>query len=93
MRLEVVPGRLEIAEGRLGRGEVQGHQAAGRIVDEHQQRAGRRALLEPAVIAAIDLDQLAQARTAVPRLVDLGRALLARNPQAGVDHQVANSFL
>ena len=61
MRLEVVPGRLEIAEGRLGRGEVQGHQAAGRIVDEHQQRAGRRALFKPPVVAAIDLNELAVA--------------------------------
>src|SRR5258707_266589 len=44
------------------------------------------------MIAAIDLDQLAQARTPVPRLVNLGRALLARNPQAGFGHQVPHGF-
>jgi hypothetical protein len=42
------------------------------------------------VIAAINLDRLAQARTAIPRLVELGRALLARNPQARIGHQVPN---
>ena len=71
MLFDIEPRRLEITEGRLGRGQVQGHQAAGRVVNKHQQRAGRRALLKPAMIAAVDLDQLAQARTPISRLVDL----------------------
>jgi hypothetical protein len=63
---------------------------ASRVV--HGQPA-RASLLEPAVIAAVDLDQLAQARAPVPRLVDPGRTLLARNPQAGLGHQVPHGFL
>ncbi|MBS0454263.1 MAG: hypothetical protein JSS14_23435 [Proteobacteria bacterium] len=39
------------------------------------------------MVAAIDLNELAQARAAVARLVDLGRALLARDPQARGRHQ------
>jgi hypothetical protein len=35
------------------------HQLAGCVVDEDQQRAGLAALLEPSVITAVDLDQLA----------------------------------
>ena len=35
------------------------HQRAGRIVDEDQKRAGGTAILEPAMIRAVDLDQLA----------------------------------
>jgi hypothetical protein len=59
---------------------VQLHQPAGGVVDEHQQRAHRSPVLEPGVVAAIDLDELAQAGSPVARLVDLGRALPARRP-------------
>src|SRR5260370_11594466 len=90
---DVRPRRLEIAEGRFARREVQMHQPAGRIVDVHQQCAGRRPFLEPPVIAAIDLDQFAQTRTTRPRLVDLRRALPAWYPQTGVPHQPSSPFL
>jgi hypothetical protein len=40
----------------------QSHQAAGRVANKYRQRAGRRALFKPAVITAIDLDQLARNR-------------------------------
>jgi len=90
---EVAPRRLEITEGRLGRGEVQGHQPAGGVIDKHQQRAGQRALLKPPMIAAVDLDQLGQARSTIPRLVDPGRTLLARHPQARFSHQAPHGFL
>jgi hypothetical protein len=46
--------RLELAESRLARREMQKHQPAGCIVDVRQQRALRRARLEPAMLAAID---------------------------------------
>ena len=62
------------------------HQPAGRVVDEDQQRAGRPAVLEPAVLAAVDLHQLAQAVAAVAGLVDPPAAGLARHPQAGLAH-------
>jgi hypothetical protein len=80
VRLDVLSGRLEIAESRLGRGEVQGHQTAGRVINKHQQRAGRCTLFKPAMIAAVDLNQLAQARTTISRLVDHGWTLSTRRP-------------
>ena len=52
--------RLEVALGALAQHEPQLHQPADGIVDEHQQRAGFAPVLEPAVLAAVDLDQLAQ---------------------------------
>ncbi|KVO76818.1 hypothetical protein WM28_31090 [Burkholderia ubonensis] len=45
------------------------------------------------MFAAVDLDQLAQARPSCPRLVDLRRSLPARRPQAGVGHQPADCLL
>ena len=78
VRLDVLGRRLEITEGGFRRGEVQGHQLAGGVINKHQQRARRRTVLEPATIAATDLDQLALARAPIPRLVDLGRMLPAR---------------
>jgi len=65
-------------------------QPAGGVIDVHQQRAGRRAVLEPRVITAIDLHQLTQTRAPVARLVHLGRAQLARHPETGVDHDPAH---
>ena len=85
--------RLEVREARLGRDEVQLHQSARRIIDVDQQRAGFGAILEPGVIAAVDLDQLTDAGSAVARLVDLGCSLPARLPQASLDHQLADRLL
>ncbi len=73
--------------------EAQFHDPAGGIVDIDQQRAGWRALLKPAVIAAVNLDQFAIAGAPVTRLVDLRRALFAWHPQSGHRHQPANRFL
>jgi hypothetical protein len=52
---------------------VQLHQPARGVVDEHQQRAADITLLEPGVVAAVDLDQFAQAGAAVARLVNRKR--------------------
>src|SRR3984893_14705190 len=86
---EVRARHLEVTEGRFGHREVQHHQTAGRIVDIHEQRARGRAILEPGVLAAVDLDQLTGTGTPGPWLVDLRCPLAARNPQAGGDHQRA----
>ncbi|CAG9199945.1 hypothetical protein BVI1335_150020 [Burkholderia vietnamiensis] len=91
--LDVCPRRLEVAEGRFGLREVQHHQPARRIVDVHQQHAGLRPFLEPPMVAAIDLDQLAQARPACSWLINLRWSLSARNPQASVRHQLPDRFL
>ena len=85
MGLEVALQGLEIAEGTLRRHEAQLHQSAGRIVDEHEQGAGIGAILEPAMLAAVDLDQLAQGLAAQPGLMKAS-ALLAGEPQTRVDH-------
>ena len=53
--LQIGARRVEIGESRLAPDELQMHQPAGRIVDEHQQGALRPAILEPPVLAAIDL--------------------------------------
>jgi len=45
------------------------------------------------MLATINLHQLAQTRAPGPRLAHLRRTLPARDPQAGVGHQVAHGFL
>ena len=80
MCLQIAPGRLEIVEGAFAGDEAQLHQPAGRVINEHQQRAGRTAVLEPVMLTAVDLDQLTQAVTTLPRLVDAWAAILARGP-------------
>src|SRR5690349_19801355 len=93
MLLEVGPRGFEVREGRLGRHEVQLHQLAGGVVDKYQQRARWRAVFEPRVVAAVDLDQFASAGSTVARLVDLGGALFAGRPQARRHHQYPDGLL
>jgi hypothetical protein len=45
------------------------------------------------MLAAVDLDQFAQARAPRSRLVDLRRTLAARHPQAGGRHEPTHRFL
>ena len=85
--LQVGTGGLEIAAGRFRIREVQMHQPAGGVIDIDHQGAGRPAVLEPRMVAAIDLDQLANTVPAVTRLINLCRALPTRNPQSGLRHQ------
>jgi hypothetical protein len=66
---EVRHRRVEVVEGRFGLHEPKLHQPSGRIVHIDQHRAAVRALLEPLVVAPVNLHQLAQALPAVPRLV------------------------
>src|ERR1700746_948165 len=58
---QISAGRLEIGKGRLAFDKLQMHQTAGRIVNKHQQGALRPAVLEPVMLAAIDLHQFANA--------------------------------
>src|ERR687894_113416 len=88
MGLEIALEGLEIGEGALRGHEAQLHQPAGCIIDEDEQRAGVGAVLEPAMLAAVDLDQFAQGLAAQPRLMKAS-ALLAREPQARLDHPLA----
>lgn len=81
VRLDVGAHRLEIGERALARHELQSINWR-RIVDEHQQRALRTALLEPPMLAAIDLDQLADTVAAMPRLMNPRLAIAALDPDA-----------
>src|SRR5437870_12388309 len=67
--LEVAPGRVEVIERGLGVREAELHEAAGGVVDVDQQRAARATILEPGVLAAIELDELAEAGPALPRRI------------------------
>jgi hypothetical protein len=80
--------RTEIAERALGFNKLKVHQGAGRIVDEDEQGAGRSAILEPVMIRAINLDQLAITFPAQTRLVERA-ALLPRQPNPRVLHPFA----
>jgi hypothetical protein len=84
--LQVRDGGPEVVESRLGLDEAQLHQIARRVVDVDQQRAARPTAFEPRVVAAVDLDELAVALAAIPRLVRLGYALVPRDPQPSRPH-------
>src|SRR5438034_1204780 len=68
--LEVAPGRVEVIERGLGVREAELHEAAGGVVDVDQQRAARATILEPGVLAAIELDQPRRAPARQPPLGD-----------------------
>ena len=55
MGLEIALQRFEVGRRTLAWYEAELHQLACGVVDEDQQRAGLAALLEPAVLAAVDL--------------------------------------
>ncbi len=93
MVFQIGTGGLEVAEGRFATGERQVHQATGGAVDVDQEGARRRTILEPAMIAAINLDQLAEASSAITWLVHLRRSCPTRRPQAGIHHDAPNRFL
>ena len=83
---EVGAGGSEISKGRLTLDKLEVHQATGRVVNEHEQRALRPAILKPPVLAAVNLDQLANAIAPVTGLMDTLPPLLAIEPQPRFNH-------
>src|SRR5262249_3255653 len=83
---EVGASRVEIGKSRLALDKPQMHQAAGRMVDEHEQGALRAAILKPPVLAAVDLHQLADTVAPGAGLMDALSPLLTIEPQPGLDH-------
>ena len=77
---------MEVAERRLGLAHPKRHELAGRIVHVHQQHRAGSTVLEPVMVRAVDLHELAVAITTVTRLLDTLVALTARQPDAVVDH-------
>ena len=68
---------MEIRERRLALDKLKVHQPARRIIDKHQQGALWPAILKPPMLAAIDLNQLADALAPRTGLVNSSQALLA----------------
>lgn len=54
-------GGLEVPEGRLGPLKPEVHEPPGGVAHAHEQAAGWAAVLEPGVLGAVDLDELAEA--------------------------------
>jgi hypothetical protein len=79
---------LQIALRALGCHKAKLHQPAGGVIDEHQKRAGRRPIFEPAMVRTVDLDQLADMFTTMSRLLD-AFALRPRQPNPGLPHPAA----
>lgn len=79
---QVAARGFKVGERGLGADEMELHQAAGRVIHVNQQRTGRTAFLEPAVIAAVNLYQLANAGAPVARLLNFRGAMPARDPEA-----------
>src|ERR1700753_3884716 len=84
--LQIGARRMEIGERRLALDKLQMHQPAGRVVDKHQQGALRPAVLEPPMLAAVDLHQFANTVAARTRLMNPLLPLLAIKPQPIFDH-------
>src|SRR5204863_6150954 len=92
MRLQIGAGRPEVIKCRFRADEPQLHQPAGRIVHKSQQRAWRAAILEPGVLRAVDLHQLAQAIAPPARLMRRRETMPTVLPQPIGDHPTAQSL-
>jgi hypothetical protein len=78
--LEIAARRTEVVERRFRRHEARLHEAAGGVIDEGEQRAGRAAVFEPCMLRAIDLHQLTEALAATARLVRGSQPVAAIDP-------------
>jgi hypothetical protein len=67
---EITVQRFEVRVGALAGHEPQLHELAGGVVDEHQQGARIAALLKPAMVTPIDLNQFAVTLAPQSRLVE-----------------------
>jgi hypothetical protein len=91
--LEIGAGRGEVVECRFAPHEAQLHQPPGGVVDVDQDRAARTAVLEPGVLATIDLHELAQTFAPVARLMRRPDPLAPGDPDAGADQPSPQRFL
>jgi hypothetical protein len=81
MTLEITAQGLEVRTCAFAGNEAQLHQLARSIIDEDQQGTRRCTIFEPAMFAAIDLDQLAVMLTSQAWLMK-APTLFARQPHA-----------
>jgi hypothetical protein len=68
-------------------------QSEGSVVNVDQERAIRPAVLEPGVLAAVYLDQLAQTFAPVPGLMRFGDLLVTRQPDVRCHHPLSERLL
>jgi hypothetical protein len=85
MIVQIPLQRTEVGVRVLAGHEAQLHELACGVIDEDRQRTGIATLLEPAMIAPIDLDDLTVALASKSGLVK-APALLTRQPQPILDH-------
>jgi hypothetical protein len=93
MLAQVPSSGFKVVERRLRVAEQQLHETAGGVVHEHEQRATLAAVLEPLVVAAIDLNELTQARSAPARLVYAIAPASVRHPQTILGHPLPQRLL
>jgi hypothetical protein len=84
--VKVRPGGTEISKGRRALDKLEVRQPAGRVVDKDKKCALRTAILKPPMLAAVDLNQLANTVAPGAGLMDTLSPLLAIDPQLGLDH-------
>lgn len=77
MFFQIAHGGLKIGEGRFRFHKSKLHQTARRIVDVDQCGTGGRRVLEPVMVAAINLDQFAAAGPAITWLLNFWNSLFA----------------
>src|SRR5437762_12918885 len=90
--LEIAPGGAEVVERGLDLGEGEFHEPARGVVDVHEQRAHGAAVLEPRVLRAVDLDELAETGPPGPRRLAAPQALRPGHPEAHRRHPPAKRF-
>ena len=90
--LEIPPGGAEVVERGLDLGEGEFHEPARGVVDVHEQRAHGTAVLEPRVLRAVDLDELAETGPPGPRRLAAPQALRPGHPEAHRRHPPAKRF-
>ena len=78
--------RLEIGERAFRAHEAKRHQTTGCVVDEHDQRAAGTPILEPAVLAAVDLNQFAKMFAPQARLMKGRRCLRDNQSPSSIIH-------
>jgi hypothetical protein len=81
---EIGASRMKIGKGRLALDKLEVHQPTRRAVGEHEQRRLRSAVLKPSVLAAVDLDQLAD--TVAPGARRFRRCLRSSHSPASIIH-------
>lgn len=71
MFFQIAPGGFKISEGRFRFHETKRHKAARRIVDVNQCGTGGGTVLEPVMVATINLDKFAAAGPPIAWLLNL----------------------